>query len=316
MSLVVQAKTYGGPEVLEVVDVPTPDPAADEVVIDVRAVGTNPIDFKLYSGAWGTDPSRLPMPIGSEASGVVSAAGADASGPDGVIGVGDEVIVDLAEVGAYAAQIVAKASEVFEKPSGLGFEEAAGLLLTSKTATHLIRATDVHAGDTVLIHGASGGVGFAVAQLAILEGAKVIGTAGPSHHEELRAIGVVPVSYGDGLRERVEALAPGGITAALDTVGTDEALDTSVALVADRSRIATIAGFVHGAELGVKILGAGEGSEHGAEIRAGARQHLIDLAGSGKLKVVVAKTLPLTEAAEAHRLLAAGHAGGKIILIP
>lgn len=184
------------------------------------------------------------------------------------------------------------------------------------TAYHLVEATGVTAGDAVLIHGSSGGVGLAAAQLAIGRGATVIGTASQRRHDMLRRYGVIPVAYGDGLTERIRESAPEGVDVALDTVGTDEAVDVSLELVQDRSRIASIAAFGRATKEGIQLLGNGPGADSGGDVRPRARLLLADLASQSRLDVVVAKTFPLDEAAEAHRLVSGGHAGGKIILIP
>jgi NADPH:quinone reductase-like Zn-dependent oxidoreductase len=165
--------------------------------------------------------------------------------------------------------------------------------------------------DTVLIHGASGGVGLMAVQLATARGARVIATASPARHDQLRKYGAEPVAYGDGLAERVRAI--GTVDAALDLVGTDEALDVSVELVADRTRIATIAGFGRAAELGIAAL---TGDDGGQQIREGARPELIKLAADGRLEVTVDKVFSLSEAADAHRYLQTGHARGKVVLVP
>ena len=144
--------------------------------------------------------------------------------------------------------MVVGAADVGHKPASLGFEQAAGLLLAGCTAWHLLTATRVEKGDTVLIHGGSGGVGLFAVQLAVARDAKVIATASAARHEQLRRYGATPVEYGDGLADRVRAIGP--VQAALDLVGTDEALDTSVELVSDRGRIATIVGFGRAAEPG------------------------------------------------------------------
>jgi NADPH:quinone reductase-like Zn-dependent oxidoreductase len=129
-------------------------------------------------------------------------------------------------------------------------------------------------------------------------------------------LGADPVAYGDGLVERVRALAPDGVDVAIDTVGTDEALDASIALVSDHDRIATIAAFRRGLELGVKVIGGAPGADPGTAIRSAARLELVRLAGEGRIRVVVAAAYPLAEAAAAHRALADGHTHGKIVLTP
>ncbi len=150
----------------------------------------------------------------------------------------------------------------------------------------------------------------------LAEGARVIGTASPGNHELLRELGAVPVTYGPGLADRVRGLAPDGINAALDLVGTDEAVDVSVELVPDRGRIVTIAAFGRAGEAGITAIGGGPGADPGTEIRDAARLRLAELAGQGTLRVLVSRTFPLAEAASAHRESIAGHANGKIALIP
>lgn len=153
-------------------------------------------------------------------------------------------------------------------------------------------------------------------QLAAARGARVIATASPARHELLRGLGAVPVAYGTGLADRVRDAAPGGVDVALDLIGTDEAVDVSVELVADRTRIATIAAFGRAGEVGIRALGGGPGSDPGTEIREAARLELARMAGDGSLRVFVSESYPLAEAAAAHRSIIAGHATGKIVLIP
>jgi NADPH:quinone reductase-like Zn-dependent oxidoreductase len=314
MSRVVVATAYGGPEVLTVVDELAAEPGPGEARIEVRASGVNPVDYKQYSGAMGADPARLPLRLGFEAAGVVAAVGPDAVGPAGPLGVGDEVIAYRVS-GGYAAELVAPAQALIPKPSALGWPEASGLMLTGATAWHALAATAVASGDTVLVHGASGGVGLMAIQLAVARGAAVIGTASPARHDLLREFGAIPVTYGSGLADRVRAAAPQGIDAALDLIGTDEAIDVSVGLVADRKRIATIAAARRGLELGIKVLGGAPGADPGTELRNTARPELARLAEEGTLRVLVSQTFPLEDAADAHRAIMAGHTSGKIALI-
>jgi NADPH2:quinone reductase len=168
----------------------------------------------------------------------------------------------------------------------------------------------------VLLHGGSGGVGQAVIQLAVARGARVIATAAPARHDLIRTLGGEPVEYGAGLADRVRALAPDGVTAAIDAVGTDEAVDVSIELVADRSRIATIAAFGRGGAAGIKLLGGGPGADRGIEIRAAARLDLVRQVEAGMLTVRVGATFPLAQARAAHEAVLAGQAAGKIILVP
>ena len=315
MPSVVIATAFGGPEVLSVADEPVPEPGPGEARIEVRAVGVNPVDWRVYSGAMGADPSRLPIRLGSEAAGVVTATGPNAVGPAGPIAAGDEVIAFRVS-GAYAAELVAPAQALVPKPTALDWAQASGLMVTGATAWHALAVTGVGAGDTVLIHAAAGGVGLMAVQLAAGRGAVVVATASPARHGFLRELGAVPVAYGDGLADRVRDAAPGGIDAALDLIGTDEAIDVSLALVADRARIATIAAFARGQQEGIKVLGGAPGADPGTEIRAAARLELARLAQDRALQVFVTRTYPLADVAEAHREIMSGHTTGKIALIP
>ncbi|MDX2529772.1 quinone oxidoreductase family protein [Streptomyces europaeiscabiei] len=315
MSEAVVASAYGGPEVLSVIDVTVPDPGPGQVRLAVRAAGVNPFDQKMYSGVFGTDPANLPMRLGVEAAGVVTAVGADATGPAGPVEVGDEVIAYRAP-GAYAAELVVPASSVVPKPAGLSWEQAGGLMVVGVTAVHVLEAIGLRKDESVLIHGAAGGVGLMAVQLAAARGATVLGTASPARHDLLRDLGAIPIAYGPGLADRVRAAAPEGVQAAADLVGTDEAVDVSVELVADRSRIATIAGFGRGAQAGIKLLGGGPGADPGTDVRAAARLQLTEAAEAGRLRVLIAGSHPLGEAAAAHRQIMTGHTSGKIVLVP
>ncbi len=313
MSRAVVAQAYGGPEALAIVDEPDRPPGPGEVLVEVRAAGVNPADWKAYSGLWGADPSRLPLHLGYEVAGTVLDVGPGVEAPR----VGDEVIA-WPVTGGYAERVVAPARVVAPRPAGLSWAQSAGLLLTGAAAVHLLTATRVGAEDVVLVHGGSGGVGRIAVQLALLEGARVVATAGPAAHDDLRQLGAIPVAYGPGLLQRLRAVAAqtGPFTVALDTAGTDEALDASATLVADRSRIATIAGFERARELGVQMLGNGPGADPGDDIRDAARAHLARLADEGVLDVTVARTYPLDDAARAHADSRSGHARGKLVLIP
>lgn len=313
MATAIVATAFGGPEVLAGVEADVPAPGAREATVQVRAAAINPIDYKRYAGGpFGSDPSMLPMRIGLEAAGVVTAVGEGAT-----VAVGDEVIIygDGAG-GLFATEVTVPDTALTPKPATLAWEPAAGLMVAGVTAAHTVATVGVKDGDTVLVHGAAGSVGLLAAQLAVARGARVIGTAAPARHDALRGYGIEPVAYGDGLADRVRALAPDGISAAIDTVGTDEAVDVSLALVADRSRITTIAAFGRAAGAGIKALGGGPGADPGTELRAAARAEVARLAGAGRLDLVVARTYPLAEVADAMAFVAEGHAGGKVVLLP
>ncbi|WP_316317091.1 NADP-dependent oxidoreductase [Clavibacter michiganensis] len=320
MSRAIRPRQHGGPEVLAVVDVPTPRPGAGEVVVRVRAAGVNPIDWKLYGGDFHEvdddqrDEAGLTeeMPtLGLECAGVVVEVGAEVRD----VIVGEEVLV-YPVTAAYADHVVAPPSSLVRRPAALGEEEAAGLMLAGTTAAHALHAVGAGAGDTVLVHGGSGGVGLMAVQLARIAGATVVATASERNHDVLRDLGAIPVAHGEGSADRIRAAAPHGIDAAVDTVGTDEALDVSVALVADRGRIASITGSDRRAEAGIRLLGYGPGQDAGTGYRASVRQALVDHAGAGHLRVLIAGTFALADAADAPRFARRSHAPGKVVLLP
>jgi len=305
----VVAAAYGGPEVLVEQEVTLPDPGPGQALVAVRAAGVNPIDAKLYGGPG--DEADLPVLLGFEASGVVTAVAEGAADDQGPLAVGDEVIA-FRVGGAYATHLVVDGQALTRKPPALGWAEAAVLMLSGATAVHALTATGVGDGDTVLVHGGSGGVGLYAVQLARLRGARVIATAGERSHDLLRELGAEPVGYGEGLLSRVLTLSPDGVDAALDLVGTDEALDVSLALAPDRSRVTSIAAFARGPREGVLLPGGPESEA----IRDAARPELARLAGRGDLRVVLAATYPFADAASAHRQIASGHTTGKLALVP
>lgn len=314
MTSYVVATAFGGPEVLTVRDETLGEPGPGRVLLDVAAAGVNPIDVKVYSGNMGADSSSLPMRLGFEVAGVVRAVGPDAVGPAGPVQVGDEVIA-YRVAGGYAERVLARASAILPKPASLSFTQAAGLMLTGTTAIHTLTATGVQHDDTVLVHGAAGGVGLMAVQLAKARGAHVIGTASLGRHDALRRFGVQPVEYGDGLIERIRELGE-TVTVAIDCVGSDEAVDACLELVDDRSRIATIAAFGRAPEVGIRALGGGPGADPGTEVRNAARLELVSLVEEGQLEVLVAGTFPLAQAADAHRASISGHTSGKLVLVP
>ena len=309
------ATAFGGPEVLAVVDVPVRQPGPGEVVVAVRAIGVNPGDWWAYSGRLGSDPSTLPLRLGLEAAGVVVATGGEVTGPAGPVSVGDEVIACRVD-GAYAGTLVVPAEAVVPKPPTLSFTEAAALLVSGTTAFHALMATGVEPGNIVVVHGASGGVGLMAVQLAVASGARVIGTAGEGHHAALRELGAEPVTYGPGLADRLRRLAPDRVDAVVDAVGTDEAIDASLPLVRHPRQVATLAGFGRGRAAGIQLLGRVPGADPGTAVRAAARLDVARRAAVGELVVRVARCYSLEDAAAAHRESAAGHPGGKLVLVP
>jgi NADPH:quinone reductase len=304
------AVNFGGPEVLRSIEVDVPGPGPGEVTIDVRAAGMNPADAKHI--APGQDPKLLPLPIGYEVAGVVTAFGPDTELASGGGAVGDQVVASMVS-GGYATAITTSASSVFAKPSALNFPEAANLLLVGTTAADLLHTSGAKEGETVVLHGAAGAVGVSVLQQARLLGVRVIGTASRANFEFVQVYGGIPVEYGPGLLDRVRAAAPEGIAAALDTVGSDEAGDVSLALVADRRRVVTIAAAPRAKADGYVFVGASNPAS--GPFRAAIRSHILRLARDGDLVVPVAQTFTFSEAPAAFAALTGPHPPGKIALV-
>jgi NADPH:quinone reductase-like Zn-dependent oxidoreductase len=294
---------YGGPEVLHVADVEEPHPAPGQVRIAVRAAGVNPVDWKARSGAMReVMPVDFPAATGREASGVVDEVApgvADAT-------VGDEVF-GFAVGGAAAERAIL--DDFARKPPALPWAEAAAMPVAVETSVRVFGILGgVREGQTLVIDGAAGGVGVAAVQLARARGARVIGTASEGNHDFLRSLGAEPTTYGDGLVERVRALAPDGVDLGFDTAGRGGVADL-VTLTGDPGRVATIADF-GAAALGVKVAG---GSDRRAVEALGEAAELFE---AGRLQIYVSQTFPFAQAAEAHRASQDGHVRGKLVLIP
>jgi NADPH:quinone reductase-like Zn-dependent oxidoreductase len=294
---------YGGPEVLEVTEAEEPHAGPGQVRIRVAAAAINPIDWKIRSGAMAQfSPVDFPVIDGREAAGVVDEVG------EGVAGtaVGDEVFGWT--VGGAAAEY-AVLTDWEAKPAELSFEQAAGLPVAVETPVRVFSVLGgLGEGQTIVINGAAGGVGAMAVQLAKARGARVIGTASERNHDYLRGLGAEPTTYGDGLVERVRALAPGGVDLAFDTAGKGD-IPQLIELTGDPAKVATIADF-SAAQLGVKVTGGAEGRFTEALGEA------CELARQGRLQVSLAGTYPFSDAPEAHRASEAGHARGKLVLVP
>jgi NADPH:quinone reductase-like Zn-dependent oxidoreductase len=294
---------FGGPEVLEIVDLPDPHPGPGQVRIAVRAAGVNPSDWKKREGLM--DP-ELPQTMGYEAAGVVDELG------EGVadVAVGDRVF-GLSAEGAAQAEL-AVLSFYAPIPPSLDFAGAAALPAAVETATRALDQLGVGAGagsgGTLLINGASGSVGSAAVQLAVVRGARVIGTASPANHDYLRSLGAEPVAYGEGLAGRVRALAPDGVDAALDVAGSG-VLPELIELAGGPEHVVTIADFGGAREHGVRFSSGDAGRAVHALAEIG------ELIESGRFSLPVARTFPLAEIAQAHRVGEDGHVRGKLVLV-
>lgn len=304
---------FGGPEVLTVVEVPSRPLGAGELRVRVEAAGVNPVDAKLRSGRRASPPIDGPRRVGIDAAGVVVEVGPEVDGFRPGLPV---ALVDVR--GAYADEVVVTADRAFPRPSGVSAAQGAALGVPVGTAYQSLRSLAIGPDDTLLVHGASGAVGRAAVQFAVLLGARVIGTSSQRRAEGLRSLGATVVPYGEGLAGRVRDAAPEGVTAALDCVGTDEAIASSLQLVPDRRRIVTL---VRGAEAeGFGIRAFSGGSPHPltdreAALRREAVPVALALLARSAFAVELGPELPLAEAALAHRLVESG-TDGKIILRP
>jgi NADPH:quinone reductase-like Zn-dependent oxidoreductase len=292
----VRYAAYGGPEVLRLVEAEEPHAGPGQVRIAVRAAGVNGIDWKIRSGMFGTT-GPLPAGSGVDAAGVIDEVGDGVEGVavgDAVFGSGSQTYAEYAVLTNWAA-----------KPSGLSFEEAAGYPVPAETAIRILGQVGIEPGETLLVSGASGGVGSAVVQIARERGITVIGTAGSRNQDYLRSLGAVPVVYGDGLAGRVRAVAPGGIDAALDIAGSG-VIPELIELTGAPSRVLSIADF--------------SAPEHGAQVSststgtAAALAEAARLFGAGTFRIGVSQAFPLAAAGQAQQASQAGHATGRIIL--
>ncbi|WP_329363296.1 NADP-dependent oxidoreductase [Streptomyces sp. NBC_01483] len=302
----VQYQSFGGPEVLEVVDVPDPKMFADLVLVRIEAAALNPADLAFQSGA--ADPlvdSLFPVTPGWDLAGVVEQAGAATAG----FRPGDEVIGyvrgQAMHYGTYAEKISAEPRQLVRKPKNLSWAQAAGLPVAGLTAYQaIVHSLQVTAGDTALVHGAAGGVGHLALQIAAAQGARVLGTGSQASQAFIESLGATPVRYGDELVEQVLKIAPDGVDAILDTAGRGS-LATTQAVAALGARVASITRSTTEYAGTIDVYFHLDGDD---------LTRLVELAEEGKLTVHVDRAFPLDQAAEAQLLLAGGHARGKIVL--
>ncbi len=313
MATAITYSEFGGPEVLTLTPIEVAAPGPGEVAVRIEAAGVNPVDHKLRAGLRASGEITAPRRVGGDGAGVVSAVGPDVEG----FRAGDAVVVHGAS-GTYATDLVVPADRLSPRPPQVSAADGAALGVPAGTAYQTLRSLAVGAGDTLLVHGGSGAVGQAVIQLAALWGATVLATTSDRRAARVRELGATPISYAEGLADRVRAAAPQGVTAAIDIAGTDEALQTSLDLVADRSRIATLVRGKDADALGIRAFLGGSPHPLGAQEhawRAEAIPVVLHLMAAGRFSVELGPQLPLAQAAEAHRLVADG-VDGKIVLLP
>ena len=304
----------GSPAVLHLIEIPDPVAARGEVVVRIEAAGANPIDAKLRGGKRPSPPITEPRPVGFDGAGVVEVLG---EGVDD-FAVGDRVAIRDGH-GTYASALAISTEKLAKLPDSVTTAEGAGIGIPAGTAYQALRSLEVTDGDVLLVHGGSGAVGQAAVQFAVAWGATVIATASSARHDQLRELGALPVAYGDGLLDRVREAAPSAVTVVLDCAGTDEAIETSLALVADRDRIATIVRGPDAASFGIRAFSGGSPvplTDQELAWRAEALPETIALLDTGDFTIELGPQLPLAEAARAHELMESGAASGKIILVP
>jgi NADPH:quinone reductase-like Zn-dependent oxidoreductase len=297
--------TFGDPDVLHVAEVPVPDPGPGQVRIKVQASGVNPADSKIRSGAMqAIFPTSLPAIPGIDVAGVVDAVGEDVT--DVAVG---EPVVGWADAPAGSYAEYSLASQFTRIPQELSFVDAATLPTAGEAAKRALNLLDVHAGETLLIHGASGSVGTIAVQLTVARDATVIGTASAANQDYVRSLGAIPVLHGEGLVDRVRSLAR-QVDAVLDVAG-QGAIPDSITLRGGTERIVTLADPVAAADLGVTMT-AGTRKDRATNDLAA----LVELAAHGDIVTTVAATYPLGRAADAQRISQAGHVRGKLVLTP
>ncbi|HEY1509341.1 MAG TPA: NADP-dependent oxidoreductase [Solirubrobacteraceae bacterium] len=297
---------YGGIDVLDVVDVEPPVPAPGQVLVRVKAAGINPGEAKIREGLlhdlW---PATFPSGQGSDLAGVIESLG---EGVD-AFEVGDEVIGFTDDRASQAELVAVDAGHLTRRPPNVPWQVAGALFVVGTTAYATVRAVSAGSGDTVVVAGAAGGVGSLAVQLAKHKGATVIGLASEPNHAWLKELGTIPVTYGDGVAERIRDAAGGDVDAFIDTVGGDYvqlALDLGV----QPDRIDTIADPRAGQKYGVKTEGTSAAAT--AEVLA----ELAAMIDQGKLEVPIAAVYPLDRVREAFAELEQGHTRGKIVLEP
>jgi len=295
--------SIGGPEVMKVMEFPDPQAGPGQVRVRVKAAGVQHYDCAVRSG-WTPSNGvevKLPQIPGNEFAGIVDQIGEGVTG----FSVGSHVL-GFGLLNCYAEYVVVCTDQIVNKPEILSWEEAGGLTGNGQGAYIALQAIGIAPGDTVLINGAAGSLGAFAVQLAKEWGAAtVIGTASESNHDFLRSLGAVPVTYEEGLADRVRALAPGGVDAAFDTAG-GEGIRAAVELVKDKNRICTFYAYDLIEELGLRAVRGGRSAARLAE--------LVNLHSKGKLQIPIRQVFPLERADEAHRAIETRHGRGKIVL--
>ncbi|MER7690368.1 NADP-dependent oxidoreductase [Streptomyces sp. NPDC097610] len=306
MPKAVRFEKYGGIDVLNVVEVERPAPGERQLLVKVLAAGTNPGEAMIRQGfLHDRFPATFPSGQGSDLAGIVEELGAGVAG----FAVGDEVIGFTDKRASHAEYVLVEKDQLIHRPAAVPWEQAGALFVAGTTAYAAVRAVDLKRGETVVVSGAAGGVGSLVVQLAKHAGATVIGLASGAHHAWLARHGAVPVTYGEGVGDRVRAAAHNRIDAFIDTFGAPY-VELALELGVPRERINTIADFPGAAKHGVKAEG------NAAAASADVLRELAALIAGGNLEIPVAGVYRLDEVREAFRELERRHTNGKIVLRP
>jgi NADPH:quinone reductase-like Zn-dependent oxidoreductase len=306
MPKAVRFDEYGGIDVLHVVEVERPAPGTGQVLVEVKAAAINPGEAAIREGVYAKQwPATFPSGQGSDLAGVVAEIGEAVDR----FAVGDEVIGYTDNRTSHAEYVLVEQQNLTHRPSGVSWVAAGSLYVAGTTAYAAVRAVSIGVGDTVIVSGAAGGVGSIAVQLARHAGAKVIGLASTPNHEWLTGHGVIPVSYGPGVYDRVWDASSGRVDAFIDTFGNGY-VDLALELGVRPDRIDTIIDFAAARQHGVKTDGNAAGAS--ADVLA----ELAGLIDKGVVEIPIAKVYPLTEVREAYRELERRHTRGKIVLRP
>jgi NADPH:quinone reductase-like Zn-dependent oxidoreductase len=297
---------YGGIDVLRVVEVERPVPKPNQVLVRVKAAGINPGEIMIRKGVFADRwPATFPSGQGSDLAGIVEEIG---SAVKNVV-VGDEIIGFTEDRASHAELVVVGADHLVPRPAHVPWEQAGALFVAGTTAYAAVKAVALTASDTLVVSGAAGGVGSIVVQLARNIGAKVLGLASAANHAWLTDHGVIPITYGDGVAERIRAASGNKIDAFVDAFGGGY-VELALKLGVAPDRIDTIIDFAAATKYGVKSEG------NSAAANAQVLAELAGLIEAGRLEIPIAKTYRLADVREAYQHLERRHTRGKIVLVP
>jgi NADPH:quinone reductase-like Zn-dependent oxidoreductase len=302
----VRYNNYGGLEVLQVVEVERPKPGPGKALVRVKAAGINPGEAAIRKGLFAERwPATFPSGQGSDLAGIVEEVGPGVAN----VAVGDEVIGFTNDRASQAEFVVVESGNLVPRPRNVSWEQAGALFVAGTTAYAAVRSVGLKAGETVVVSGAAGGVGSIAVQLARNAGAKVLGLAGDANRKWLSDHGAIPVTYGDGVEDRIRAASGGKVDAFIDTFGGGY-VELAVRLGVAPTRIDTIIDFAAATKYGVKTEGNYEAAN------ADVLGQLAGLIAAGRLEIPIAKVYPLAQVRDAYRDLEERHTRGKIVLEP